>query len=239
MFKSKILLKILWNNLIKKVGKGYRFTFDINFNDLLKHFYQNSKDFTIIQIGANDGISHDNIYNFIKEHNTKGLLVEPVKEYYLKLCENYKNYPKLIKVNVALHPTEKEVKIYRVKQEYETILPEWANGIASLNQKHHIKLGIPSEAIVEEIVPAKSFSQLMEDFDDISSIDLIQIDTEGFDFEILKMIDFNKYLPNIIKFEHCNLLNTDYKAAKKLLKENNYILFKIGNDTIAIKKSFL
>lgn len=236
MFNNKILLKILWNNLIKKIGKGYRFTFDINFNVLLKQFYPNGKDFTIIQIGANDGISHDNIYNFIKEHNTKGILIEPVKDYYIKLCENYKNYPKIIKVNVALHPTEKEVKIYRVRQKFETILPEWANGIASLNQKHHIKLGIPSEAIVEEIVLAKSFSQLMADFDDISTIDLLQIDTEGFDFEILKMIDFNKYLPNFIKFEHCNLTTSDYRAAKKLLKQKGYFLFEIGNDTIAMKK---
>lgn len=236
MLKVEILIKEFWNNIIKKIGRGYRYLFKIDFIELLENFYPEGSDFTIIQIGANDGISHDNIYKFIKKHNAKGILIEPIKDYYLKLCENYKNYPKIIKVNVALHPTEKEIKIFRIRKEFEKELPDWVNGIASINYEHHIKLGIPSEAIVEEIVPAKSFSQLMEDFNEISTIDLLQIDTEGFDFEILLMVDFNKYSPNFIKFEHCNLTNDDYKAAKQLLKENGYILFTVGNDTIAINK---
>jgi FkbM family methyltransferase len=237
MLKVEILLKELWNNLIKKFGRGYRFLLKIDFIELLEHYYPKGTDFYIIQIGANDGISHDIIYSFITSHNTKGILIEPIKDYYLKLCDNYKNYPNIIKLNVAIHPTEKEVRIFRVRPEFEADLPEWANGIASLNKEHHLKLGIPSEAIVEEIVQAISFSELIRDFYSFPEIDLIQIDTEGFDFEILKMIDFSKYKPNIIKFENCNLTVEDYNSAKQLLKKNGYILITLGNDTIALNKN--
>jgi hypothetical protein len=34
--------------------------------------------------------------------------------------------------------------------------------------------------------------------------DFIQIDTEGFDIPILQMIDFKKFLPQLIKYEHKN-----------------------------------
>ena len=38
-----------------------------------------------------------------------------------------------------------------------------------------------------------------------NSIDLLQIDTEGFDYEVLKMFDFNTYRPVIIQYEHFHL----------------------------------
>ena len=36
----------------------------------------------------------------------------------------------------------------------------------------------------------------------IESIDLLLIDTEGYDYQILMSIDFNKFKPKIIRFEH-------------------------------------
>jgi hypothetical protein len=46
-----------------------------------------------------------------------------------------------------------------------------------------------------------SYSQLLQDYE-ITEIDLLLIDTEGYDYEILMGIDLNNLRPRIIRFEH-------------------------------------
>jgi len=64
-------------------------------------------------------------------------------------------------------------------------------------------------------------------------IDLLHIDTEGFDYEIIKSIDFTKIKPKIILYEHNHLSNEDKKECMEFLKSKKYsILIKIF-DTLA------
>ena len=51
---------------------------------------------------------------------------------------------------------------------------------------------------------------------------------EGFDYEVLKMIDFTTIKPSIIKYEFVNLSHEDQYASKALLKQYGYYLFLIG-----------
>ena len=46
-----------------------------------------------------------------------------------------------------------------------------------------------------------TFDELVRQYD-VEHIDLLQIDTEGYDAEIIKSIDFSKIKPSIIRFEH-------------------------------------
>jgi len=39
---------------------------------------------------------------------------------------------------------------------------------------------------------------------ELKTVDLLQIDTEGFDWNVLKMYDFNYFKPVIIQYEHCH-----------------------------------
>jgi len=48
-------------------------------------------------------------------------------------------------------------------------------------------------------VPAITFSELVDDLDDI---DLVHFDTEGHDGEVLDQIDLDRWHPDIIMFEH-------------------------------------
>ena len=87
----------------------------------------------------------------------------------------------------------------------------------------------------------------------ITNIDYLQIDTEGFDSEIIKMINLSKYKINKIRFEKWGFKTecfTDYNKEKanelgingmnnsiNKLKEHNYLINEIsdpdGNDIIA------
>jgi hypothetical protein len=81
-------------------------------------------------------------------------------------------------------------------------------------------------------VPALTLESLLAKHR-VERVNLLQIDTEGFDFEIIKMIDFQRMKPEIIHYEN-NFLNRRQKSeCSRILGEQNYALLNLGIDTIA------
>jgi hypothetical protein len=64
-------------------------------------------------------------------------------------------------------------------------------------------------------------------------VDLLQIDVEGWDYEILKMVDFTRMKPAIINYEHAHLNPDDWDAAVGLLVRNGYRVGIGQYDTVA------
>ena len=62
----------------------------------------------------------------------------------------------------------------------------------------------------------------------------MQIDVEGYDGEVLKMIDFDVIKPKIIKYEHGCIDKGEQLQLHELLRSEHYDYFTQGNDTIAI-----
>ena len=98
---------------------------------------------------------------------------------------------------------------------------------------------------IEEVdIQYLTFSNLMDKYS-ISSIDLLQIDAEGAEFEILNSINFEKIKINKIIFEFKHFDGTFKKGPKlKLIKEkltkSNYSLTEIDKENmLAEKKLFL
>ena len=71
------------------------------------------------------------------------------------------------------------------------------------------------------------------------AVDLLQIDTEGFDAEIIKMFNFDYYHPVLIQYEHIHLSNKQNNETNKLLSSYGYIIIKKKNDTFAIKQDVI
>jgi hypothetical protein len=74
-------------------------------------------------------------------------------------------------------------------------------GIASFDPKYHEKSNTPSELIVTETVPCISMPELIREYS-VTKIDLLCIDTEGYDAEIVSAFDFDALKPSILYFEH-------------------------------------
>ena len=98
---------------------------------------------------------------------------------------------------------------------------------------------------IEEVdIQYLTFSNLMDKYS-ISSIDLLQIDVEGAEFEILNSINFEKIKINKIIFEFKHFDGTFKEGPKlKLIKEkltkSNYSLTEIDKENmLAEKKLFL
>ena len=50
---------------------------------ILEYNFRNKINF--IQVGANDGVSFDFLFDFLNTRNSEGLVIEPIKEYFLEL----------------------------------------------------------------------------------------------------------------------------------------------------------
>ena len=56
----------------------------------------------------------------------------------------------------------------------------------------------------------------------IEDIDIYFSDCEGYDLDIIKQLDFNKFKPSIINIESNKLKHEDIKWFEETLKRNNY-----------------
>jgi FkbM family methyltransferase len=167
---------------------------------LIAHRARNTDRLSFVQIGANDGVSFDGLYELVRRFDMQGLVVEPIPDYFSILQQNYAHLPSVTPVNVALHADRSTMTIYRVDPRRVDV-SHLATGIASFDPDHHLRTGIPSNCIIEETVPCLTLQQLFDQHE-IKSLDLLQIDTEGYDFEVLKMLAKSHVRPAIVKFEH-------------------------------------
>lgn len=192
--------------------------------------------FQFVQIGANDGIQEDPIRKYIQKYQWRGILIEPVKEYFERLVANYADCKNLSFENVAIDAEAGYKTIYKVKENHASGPFQWKNGIASLNPDHHKLSGTPSDEMEAVQVEAITWATLI-DKHKIESLDLLQIDTEGYDAMIVRGIDFTRISPNIIRFEHNLTSGThgqkDVEAVIGLLMANRYHIFADKSDCIA------
>jgi len=219
---------------------------------LTLYFSKISTDkFFFIQIGANDGKTADHIYKFILKYNLSGILVEPQEDAFEKLKNNYSGCSKLTFVNAAISDKDGFQELFVVKEQYREIFDRisryGATGKASF-LKDHIKKNIINKFgrekffkekdinsyIDKKIVPTLSFKTLISKYN-VKNFDLLMIDVEGYDFEILKQINFNKFKPNLINYENKNLKVEEQVKCIKILRENSYSLFNHCSDTCAFK----
>jgi hypothetical protein len=56
----------------------------------------------------------------------------------------------------------------------------------------------------------------------IGHVNLLQIDTEGYDYNILKMIDFEGFSPDVINLEYVHLTREQVFEIQSILMEQQY-----------------
>lgn len=207
-----------------------------SFKRSLEKTFKKNKEFSFIQVGANDGISFDDLYDFVTKRKSFGVVIEPVKSYFEELKNNYLALPNVVPVNMAVFHKKDVLYIYKINPEKSSNYPDWVKGIASFDSEHHKKTNIKVEDIITENVEADHLMNIIDSNfkGDYSNVDLFQVDTEGFDYEVIKMIDFNKLHPKIIKFESVNLNDLQKEELAKILNNEGYVVFNEAGDTVAL-----
>ena len=193
------------------------------------------KPFNIVQIGANDGCRYDPYRKYIERFKLPGVLVEPIPDVYKKLVNNYKDQHQLAFENAAIGPKNGNMPLYRLAENGKGSdgMSVYASFSRSQVEKFRNRANTPME--IEAInVPVITFNTLIEKHG-INAVSLLAIDTEGFDFEIIKSIDFDTTKPRIIEYEHSHLSSDDEEECIRLLISKGYkILRSRSDDTLAV-----
>ena len=200
--------------------------------------------FGLVVIGAHSGIWLSSLLEKYKDQNT--LLIEPVPYNIKLLKENTLKYKNVkIETSAVSRKTENK-KFYFIKPEsIKSLGKHWASEIGSFDKKHIInhkkKRFNVSDSDIEEIkIQYLTFSDLLAKYD-ILSIDMLQIDAEGSEFEIMDSINYKDIKINKIFFESKHFDGT-FNEGKKLdqikkkLILNDYNLKQVDKNNILAEK---
>ena len=196
-----------------------------NKNDIKSQLYQDvfasfiigdKFDKTFFEFGATNGIDLSNSYMLETLLNWKGALSEPSPQWHSELKKNRPNAN--IITDCIWSESGKELDFFVSD----------VGVLSSLNDfKESDKISMPGNTRARlkngKIVSVKTISlnQAVEKEFKFKSPSYISVDTEGSEYEILKVFDFKKFRPIVFTIEH-NFTELQFKI-DKLMKSKNYV----------------
>jgi len=205
------------------------------------------KDFGLVVIGAHFGVWLDKEISNYSDQDI--LLVEPVPYNFKILKNKYSSKENIyINNNVIFSKNKTESFFYVNEDSIHKLGKHWASGIGSFDKNHILnhrskRFKIEDIDIVETKIEFITFDELMKRYS-IKSINKLQIDIEGAEYEVLNSIDLKKIKINQILFESKHFDGT-FKEGKKLkeikekLIKEDYKLTDVDNENILAEKNYL
>lgn len=190
----------------------------------------------IVQIGAFDGVSFDPLRDFIKADTHTAILVEPIEQSFQKLSSLYEGAKNIHLKNVAIAETDGTATMYRAKQEGRWADHQVVKQLASFDPQHLVWHGVELHELEKVQVKAVSLDTLVSEFQ-LDSIGFLQIDTEGFDAEVVRMALKQSIPPKMINFESSHLKKDDAAKLFQELQNHSYVWIHSGWDTFAVHRS--
>jgi FkbM family methyltransferase len=207
------------------------------------------KQVTFLQVGANDGFINDPLHIFIKRDNWKGVLLEPQPAVFNEfLVRLHRERPGIKAINAALDQKDGTRPLYKLSISME----RWATGLSSFNRESLVKklydgsmmknmrrqgITLPEDkdaCIIFDEVATISPETLLKNFEK-ETPGLLAIDAEGFDYEILKMLDLSRISPEVIIYEESVFDEKTAAECRDYLKNHGYSCQSIKRDVLAVK----
>ena len=215
-----------------------RFALNIDFEYVLAHHLAGRADprpFFFVQVGARDGVNDDPLYRHVREKKWHGILVEPQPEPFGRLLENYEGSEGLTFVNAAIAEEAGVRTMYVISDATGTPIEE-LGGVASFREEppsaFHAKMGshYPGSSVGTVVAACTTFADVLSD---VAYLDLLQIDVEGYDMQLLKLFDFARIKPTIVRFEHRHVPPSELDEAFLLLARHGYLMVREEYDVTA------
>jgi len=179
---------------------------------------------TFLQIGAFDGAGDDDLHELVVRHRLRGLLVEPQPAAFTRLRQTYRDQPQVTLLQAAIAEREGTRDLYCRRGD--------ASMAASFDREHLRKHGISDAEIVARPVVCHTIESALRTAG-LERVDLIQIDAEGYDWPIIRSIDFTTLRPAILRFEYRHMRPADADACLELLAGHGYRFLLEPHDIIA------
>lgn len=229
---NSIRLKAFLYRLVWLLPEKYR---DQNaVRSALKQLAAKHRTVRFLNIGANDGVSGDPLREFIITRKWQGLLVEPVDFVFARLQTAYANLPGVQCANVAIADHSGTIPFWFVRK--NEVMPPGTDQLSSLSRDQIVKHadifpGLES-FVVSRDIPCSTVTDLQKKHG-MQKLDLVFIDTEGFDYEVVKQLDLANNPPELIIYEEVHLPEADKTACRELLQKAGYSVQHDSYDGIA------
>ncbi len=182
----------------------------------------------IVDVGAHDGITFSNSYNFINK-GWNAICIEANPFIYKKLKSNLKNFELVKTLNLACSNYNGKSELF--------IGQDGDKGLLSTLCKDNNSWFNYARSNKKILVPVSTLEKVLDRNNIPSDFSILLVDTEGMDFEVLKGLNFKKYSPRIIVTEEYKHNIKKHNKKYQLLKSNNYKLkHKLRCNTIWVRK---
>ncbi len=211
----------------------------LHFFDLIDEFYHQKriekfikknkiKIKTFIDVGAFEGKYTDLILKI--QEKCKVIMMEPQSKYYSLLKEKYKNNNLIKIMKIGISDKETLLKLKINKHEITSTFSQFNDTNKYLNYKAILfNSNLKNMTTNSENIEVFPLSLILQK-NNLDSIDLIKIDTEGHEYEVLYgMGDYIKKINYILVEFHIDKIYENYNPDKihNFLLENGFTLQKI------------
>lgn len=205
---------------------------------LLEAFARDVPRAVVVQVGANDGVKLDPLRRHLLRRRWRAYLIEPVPYVYEVLAANTRHHRHVTAVNVAIGPVDGDLEFHHLPPTNDPTVPDWYDALGSFRRdvvlSHRHLIPDIEERVVTTLVPTLTFETFAR-LHGIDHLDLLHVDTEGYDLEILRSVDFGRLRPAIVLYERHHLTDPEREAAASLLRSHGYELRDEGLDTLAVR----
>lgn len=200
-------------------------------------------DATFVQVGAHDGTQLDPLREALLGSRWRGIMVEPVPYVFERLAARYRTNPRVVLENVAVaHVDGMRPFHFLAEAGSGDDVWRWYDALGSFKREvvlsHRALVGDIDARLVTVDVPCATFTTLCTR-NGFERVDVVQIDTEGFDREVLELVDFARFEPALVMFEHLHLDADDRAACRALLARHGLEQVSDGMDTVAVSTAAL
>ena len=235
---KKIFGLVGYKLIEKKLIKNTRLISEksiLNINTILKILFNNFKINLLIQIGANDGKRFDELNIFIKNYKIKSILVEPIEEQFNQLKLNYQNLDFVSFENSAISVNNEISYLYTVDNIYLKNYDSHIPAISSFKKEHLIKHGVKKNHIIKKKINTISIKELVKKYN-AENIDLLYVDTEGYDGKIVYDFITNFSKKPIIIFEFVHIDSNFFEQLIIELNKKEFLYFSINENLVCFPK---
>jgi FkbM family methyltransferase len=191
--------------------------------------------FTVVQVGANDGVMDDPLSGLIFQHRWSGVLVEPNPRNFAKLRQTYREHPQVRLEESAITERPGSVTLYR-PIEMPDGEPNPFRGLDSMCPSHFETLSWIDkdwQRYVEQVqVPSMTLASLFEKHS-LREVHFFLTDTEGYDKIILDQLDNSGVRPPFLQFEYIHMPGPELAELKSRLRSQGYRLLGLRWDIFA------
>lgn len=194
-----------------------------------------------VQVGSNDASLGDPIIDLVLGYGWRGVMIEPVPNVFQRLRGLHGSNPRLQFENVAI-AGEDGVRTFYSLEPLDAPPSPWYDQMGSFSREHIVKHERFTPGLTQHIretpVQCLTLTSLFTRHG-IHDLDLLHVDAEGYDFEVLKSLDYARCSPRVLLFEHGHLSKADCSACLDFLRQGGYRHLHEGRDTLAMHRDAL